>query len=281
MERELYRQLYRIVYDLARGQRTKHVVFPDRLIVMTYFWAVLHDRPVVWACRQAHWPQHSMALPSASTMSRRLRTAAVLELIRRVEQTLNARMPRGSVCFIDAKPLPIGTGSSDPDAQWGYAAGRICKGYKLHAILDEKGVVRDWEIDAMKPREAAVAPRLIERLEGTGTLVGDNAYDSNALYELAGRRQWQLFAPRRKNTQLSVDSRQSPWRLRAHQQFTKEHRKALYVRRSAIERFFATLGNQCGGLNPLPNHLRRLPRVRLWVHAKLILYHLRLLKKAA
>ena len=280
MERELYRQLYRIVYDLARSQRTKFVVWQDRVIVMIYFLAVLHDRLVVWACKRSHWPQ-PVELPSASTMSRRLRSAAVLALIRRVEHALNARIPRGSLCFIDAKPLPIGTASGDPDAQWGYAAGRICKGYKLHAILDEKGSVRDWEIDAMKPREAAVAPRLIERLEGTGTLVGDNAYDSNALYNLAGQRQWQLFAPRRKNTELTVDSRQSPWRLKAHQQFTKEHRRALYVRRSAIERFFATLGNQCGGLNPLPNHIRRLARVRLWVQAKLILYHLRLLKKAA
>jgi hypothetical protein len=52
MEREVYQSLYRVVYDLARVRRTKYVVFPDRVIVLTYFWAVLHDRPVAWACQK-------------------------------------------------------------------------------------------------------------------------------------------------------------------------------------------------------------------------------------
>lgn len=283
MERELHRQLYRVVYDLARTRRTPRVLYPDRVIVTTYFWAVLHDRPVAWACRASSWPAQARldGLPSASTMCRRLRRAEVLELIRRLEQTVLGRLPRSNLCFIDAKPLPIGSCSGDRDAKPGYAAGRIARGYKLHVILDAKGAVRDCHVDAMRPREATIAPRLIRKLRGTGTLVGDNAYDTNKLYDLAGRRGWQLVARRRFGTQLSTHVRQSRWRLRAHRQMAPRQRQALYRQRSAIERFFGCLGNQCGGLGPLPNHVRRLRRVRYWVQAKLILYHLRLLKKAA
>src|SRR5271170_68577 len=194
MERELHRQLYRIVYDLARASRTKYVIYPDRLIVMTHFWAVMHDRPIAWACRAANWPREARigSLPSASTMSRRLRRPGVTALIDRVQNRLPARLPQSNLCFIDAKPLPIGSASGDRQAKAGYAAGRICKGYKLHVILDAKRTVRHWHVQAMSAHEATMAPRLIRSLRGTGTLVGDNAYDSNKLYGLAGQRGWQL-----------------------------------------------------------------------------------------
>jgi hypothetical protein len=282
MERELHRQLYRIVYHLARATRTKHVQFPDRVIVMTYFWAVVHDRPVAWACRHGNWPPQARAthLPSASTMSRRLRRPGVVRLIDRVERSFAARLPRSNLCFIDAKPLPVGNGSGDRDARFGYGGGRIAKGYKLHVILEEKGVVRERRVETMSPREQIVAPKLIGQLQGHGTLVGDNAYDVNKLYTLAGRRGWQLLAPRRRGTRISTHVPQSPWRLRAHRRIPRRQRQTLLRQRGAIERFFGRLGNQCGGLGPLPNHVRGLRRVRQWVQAKLILYHLRLLKTA-
>ena len=39
-----------------------------------------------------------------------------------------------------------------------------------------------------------------------------------------------------------------------------------------VERFFACLGNTGFGLGPLPNWVRRLHRVTLWVAAKMLLY---------
>jgi hypothetical protein len=282
MERELHRRLYRIVYDLARATRTKRVRHADRVIVMVYFWAVLNDRPTVWACRRGNWPDKAqgLALPSASTMSRRLRGPEVRALIDRVERLLQEREPRDWQCYIDAKPLVIGNCSGDRDARFGYAAGRVAKGYKMHVILDAKRIVRHWHLDTMKPHESKVAPRLIDQLPGTGTLVGDNAYDKNKLYRRAGRRGWQLVARRRKGTKLGK-IKHDPWRLRAHRQMTRAQRQELFRRRGAIERFFGQLGNQPGGLGPLPNHVRGLRRVRLWVQAKLILYHLRMPKLAA
>ncbi len=49
-------------------------------------------------------------------------------------------------------------------------------------------------------------------------------------------------------------------------------RDSLLEARKTIERFFGQLGNVGFGLGPLPNWVRRLHRVQLWVHAKLILY---------
>jgi hypothetical protein len=132
----------------------------------------------------------------------------------------------------------------------------------------------------MRPHEASVAPILIEQLQGAGTLAGDNAHDTNKLYDLAGQRGWQLVAPRRAGTNLGK-IRHSRWRYHAHQEIAREERKRLYHQRDAIERFFGCLGNQSGGLSPLPNHVRSLRRVRLWVQAKLLIYHLRLLQRAA
>lgn len=281
MEREAYAALYRIVYDIARTGRTKHVIHSDRLIVMTFFWAVLHDRPISWACKRSNWPRGPLHdLPSASTMSRRLRREPVLQLIKDLFEVVKRRFPQSDLCFIDAKPLPIGNASGDKQAKAGWAAGRIAKGYKLHVILDANGGVRQWAVDAMAPRESKIAPPLIKKLQGSGTLVGDNAYDTNPLYNAAGKRGWQLVAPRRRGTKMGK-VKHSKWRNKAHKQMTKQQRKELYIKRAAIERFFGTLTSYGGGLAPLPAHVRTLRRVRLWVQAKLILYHLRLAKKAA
>lgn len=273
MERELFRRLYLVTYHSGKTRRTRHVVFPDWKIVMTYFWAVLHDRPVAWACQAQHWPvaARDVALPSASTMSRRLRRPAVTSLLEAVEHALRRAMPRDRLVFIDAKPLPIGNSSKDPDARMGYGNGRLVKGYKLHAICDEQHRLVAWTVRPMNEREPTVAPGLVTQLQGRGLIVGDNAYDANPLYDVAGRHGWQLVAPRREGTSLGK-IRHSPWRLIAHQQMPASQRESLLAARKTIERFFGQLGNVGFGLGPLPNWVRRLSRVRLWVHAKLILH---------
>ena len=90
MERELFRALYLIVFEMGRARRSAHVVHRDWKIVVVYLWSVLHDRPVCWACDRHHWPKqaHSLDLPSASTMSRRLRRDAIQSFINDVEATL-------------------------------------------------------------------------------------------------------------------------------------------------------------------------------------------------
>ena len=115
-------------------------------IVLVYFWATLHDRPVAWACEARNWPheRNGFGLPNAATMSRRLRTLCCWTLITGVYDRLRSITPRGlALCRrIDTKPLVVGGFSKDPDAQRGYATGGLARGYKL-AVAWGHSVVPD------------------------------------------------------------------------------------------------------------------------------------------
>ena len=61
--------------------------FSDRVILMVMLWAVLHDRPMAWACQSDNWPDWARPrrLPHASTISRRSRTSTVTAVSSGVE----------------------------------------------------------------------------------------------------------------------------------------------------------------------------------------------------
>jgi hypothetical protein len=107
-------------------------------VVQTYLWAVLHDRPVSWACDKKNWPIYDRRrpLPTSSTMSRRIRTVCIQQLLRTIENALTENRPDYLCRWIDAKPLPIGGSSGDRQAGCGQAAGTKARGYKLYAIAD-------------------------------------------------------------------------------------------------------------------------------------------------
>ena len=130
----------------------------------------------------------------------------------------------------------------------------------------------------MNGSEPLVARVMIKQLESDGDLLGDTLYDSNALYELASERGWQLVAPRQKPKTGLGHRRHSPHRLRsiALLETGSLFGRALYRRRTSIESIFGAMGNVGCGLGPLPNWVRRLPRVRRWVQIKVILHHVRL-----
>lgn len=198
MEATLFRALYRHVWSVAHPPRQR-VQFSDRLIVLVYLWSVLHQRPVTWACDRGHWPggEPPFELPSDSTMSSRLRTVGVQQLIERV--TLAASDLFGDpplVKAVDSKPMTVGAYSKDTDARRGrVGAGQMARGYRLHA-LNHGRVVRHWTLGAMNDHDSAYAPALLARLEGGGGyVVADNAYDSNALHAEAAAAGHQLVAP--------------------------------------------------------------------------------------
>ncbi len=279
MERELYRSLYELAYQLGRARRTKHVVFRDTAIVMVYLWAVLHDRPIRWACRDDHWPsaaRRSLTLPSESTMSRRLRRVEVRRLIDAVEAALCRRRADERTMIIDAKPLPVGPGTKDPDAAAGFAGAGKGKGYKLHLICDSRRIPRAWCVVAMNHNESVIAPSLIDQLPARapfemGQLLGDTAYDCNHLYDRAGVRGWQLHASKRPGRTLG-HRRHSPYRLIAHESTTPAERLRLSNERKGVERCFAHLTAGTLGLKPLPSWVRGLRRVTQWVQMKIIVY---------
>jgi hypothetical protein len=76
---------------------------------------------------------------------------------------------------------------------------------------------------------------------------------------------------KRPGTELG-HRRHSPGRLRSINLLQNEFGKALYKCRDDIERSFGGLTNHGSGLAPLPNWVRRLPRIQCWVQAKLIIH---------
>jgi hypothetical protein len=109
-------------------------------------------------------------------------------------------------------------------------------------------------------------------------LRADANYDSNALYALTASRGGRFVAPRRKPGRGLGHHPQHADRLRAIGELERDPaaRQSHRRWRADIERGFADLCNRAG-LFALPPFVRRLKRVRRWVRAKLLLYHLRLL----
>lgn len=131
MERELFRELKAALRGLGRRRRNRRYTYTDGAILEVYYWAVIHDRPTVWACDPRHWPRglHRGPLPSQSQVSRRLRSPEVGALRERLEQrVLRAGRSPTLVAVVDGKPLPVAGHSTDPHARYGRAAGGKAKG---------------------------------------------------------------------------------------------------------------------------------------------------------
>ena len=133
MERELWNQLYVIVARLDTFWTNG--LYRNAEIVVVYLWAVIHDRPTSWTCESKNWDADPpRRLPPQCTMSRRLRSRGVGQLLDCVEAELGGDPQQWWVQRIDSKPLPIGPHSKDTDAKCGRAAGGFARGYKLHAV---------------------------------------------------------------------------------------------------------------------------------------------------
>jgi DDE family transposase len=261
----------------ARRRGFRWRSFFDWEIVAVYLWAVVHDRPASWACDPANWPEGlwNGQLPSQPTMSRRLQTTEVQQLLADMERRLAALSHGGWVMLVDSKPVTVGPYSKDPDAAWGRARRGWAKGYKLHAIYDRGSFPVAWDLVPLNESEPEVAARLVLSIRrGGGYLLGDKAYDSNPLHDAALAAGCQLVAERKRPKSGLGHRRHSPGRLRSIQLLAQEFGQQLYAFRDQIERNFGWLTNHAAGLAPLPNWLRRIWRVRTWVQAKLIIHAL-------
>lgn len=283
MERELFRALRTALRLLGRRRRSRRFRYTDAAIAEVYCWAVLHDRPVHWACQPRNWPPglRRGPLPSQPVMSRRLRTAQVRRLIDRLERkVLRAGRPAPLACLIDGKPLPIARHSRDPEAGYGRAVGGIAKGYKLHVLIDPAGTVWGWRVAPMNKDERVMAQRLMACLPGEGYLLADANYDSNRLYAAAAARGVQMVAPRRRRGERMGLGHHPQHRARLRSRDMLENRvfdfgARLHRLRGRVEGFLGTLCGTGGGLTCLPSWVRRHRRVRLWVQVKLIFNQLR------
>ncbi len=288
MEAKLYRVVYRFVMSITHVGRAKRQQFSDRTILLVYLWSVLHDRPACWACDPINWPATlDRPLPSDTTLSRRLRSLGVLQLLERVLTAVADLTPAGPVKLIDSKPLLVGAYSKDRDAKRGRLAARqMARGYRLHA-LNHGRAVRFWTLASMNQHDSQVAPQLLEKLSGWGYAVGDNAYDSNALHELSAAQNHQLIAPPQPKVRHLRDAKHNtPQRLHALDVLASPLEFAgqpdrfgigLYNQREAIESGFGELTMM--GLDHLPAWVRGPRRVARWTAGKILLYLIRLAKK--
>lgn len=74
MEHQLWKRIVAVMKVIAKPRNVGRCTFTNEDIVLVWFWSVLHDRPVSWACKRSNWPicLRRRKLPSSSTMSRRL-----------------------------------------------------------------------------------------------------------------------------------------------------------------------------------------------------------------
>lgn len=283
MEHQLWKEIVSVLGEVDKRRRRSVETFSDEQIVKTWFWAVIHDRPVSWACDRRHWPLHERRhqRPSRSTMSRRLRTPSVCGLLEQIERRVLWPTSGASLLWmVDGKPLTISGCSKDRQAGYGRAAGGKAKGYKLHAMVGMDGSIAAWRVAPMNKDERVMAGRMLREAEVRGYVLADGNYDSNRLHEVCvGRGNLQLVTPRRYGPEAGQGHRrQSAGRLRSIALLENpqpEFGQQLMRQRDAIDRYFGRLTNWGGGLTHLPPWVRTHRRVHQWVQAKLILTSLR------
>lgn len=289
MEAKVYHAMSCWLASLAHSPRRKRQQFSDRLIILVYLWSAINDRPVSWACDDDNWPVTLLdhPLPSGATMSRRLRSVGVLQLLERLLTTVTDALPVPLVKTIDSKPLLVGAYSKDRDAKRGRLATRqFARGYRLHALCHGRAV-RSWTIASLNENDSTIGPRLLSRLEGGGYAIGDNAYDTNACHAQAAQRSHQLVAPARFVNRHVRDAKHNrPERLRALDLLASPLERcgqpnafgvALYNARESAESCFGELSMP--GLNYLPAWVRGPRRVALWTAAKLTFQAWRCVKR--
>jgi hypothetical protein len=293
MEDQLWKALYPVFYDeYKRRGRQRRKQFNDAIILLVALWAVLHDRPVRWACRKNNWHGVDIGdLPSPATMSRRLRTLSVQLLLERVFYRFLSAVAADAFCLcrrIDSKPLPVGGFSKDRDARWGYATGGKCKGYKLFCCWGKAPTVPETLMLApLNFSDQSGAIGLIDRLKwlhrgaASGYVLADSTHDTNPLHAHAGAHGLQPITPRKQPGTELGHRQHSPSRLRSIAlleppsipMHNPEARLGpeLYRMRTQIERDYGNLSSFGGGLQPLPSWVRRPHRVALWIILKLII----------
>jgi len=283
MERQLYRSIVQVIKRVNNRTYNSQGTYSVARIVEVWFWAVVHDRPISWACQKSNWPAHlrRKPLPSDATMSRRMRSALVRSFLLQMERrVVRCKSNNNLLWMIDGKPLAISGCSKDRQAGYGRAANGKAKGYKIHVILGKNGSLADWRLAPMNKDERVMAHRMLTKTKIQGYLVADGNYDSNKLYTACDHRgNLQFVAPRRYGPGRGLGNRpQASGRLRSMELLenpTPRFGQWLLDQRDAIERYFGRLTSWGGGLTHLPPWCRTHRRVHRWVQAKMILTSLK------
>lgn len=291
MDTKIWKLICRAIRSADRriartGRRPK---FTDQQIVKMYLWAVGHDRPLCWACDRKHYTTvyRPRQLPSVSQFCRRIKMQRTQQLLEEITKFFLRQQKTAGVAFIDGKPLMVRGHTKDPDAKKGYGENRMGRGYKLHAVVTQDGWFKGFAIHSLNVSEPRTAHSLLDAIPPGMLILADGSYDSGPLYQFVHDRRSFLLTKLRcpkGSDEKHLFKRICPARRAAiflWEDYPDLCEKTLKTR-IEIERVFAALTSFGGGLSPLPAWVRRLPRVRRWVTAKIVIYHARLfLRKAA
>lgn len=255
--------------------------YRDTTIVAMYLWSVAHDRPLRWACHRGHYAGvfRPRQLPSYSQFCKRIRTPRCEAILQRVHERLSRIEAMSTLSFLDGRAMRVGPYTKDRDAARGRVPGGMARGYKLHAWSTPDGRIPVWSVMPLNVSEKAVAGELLRYHRTDGVILADGNYDAGWLYDRVAADGGQLLTPLPENVG-GGHRPQSSARLAAARAWNAGV-EFLYRQRLTAERTFAHSSSYGGGLGPLPAWVRTLARVRRWIGAKLILYHVRLsLRKA-
>jgi len=260
------------------GRRT---TYSDVLIVAMYFWAVWHDRPLCWAAQREHYGSmfRPRRLPSRSQFCRRVRSARCAALVAAVQQRLAQSTVPTPFMFLDGRAFPVGPDSTDPDARPGRCSGGFARGYKLHALVTEDGRFPRIRVTPLNAGETCIAREMVAEATLGGVVLADGNYDDSRLYDAVSQRGALLFTPLPENA--GQGNHYQAWSRLLAAQVWAHGVPPFYGRRRAVERYFGQLSAFGGGLAPLPAWVRTLPRVQLWITAKVAIYHARLVARRA
>lgn len=290
---KLYREIRRACKPVVRSRRVgRPRVYRTDEILAVWVFAALMDWPISvtqrkltsppvswWLRRHWGWPSR---VPSVATLTRRAKRGDFRWLLRRVLRRLHRRLgrrPTGCV-VMDSTFLLTGPYSRDPDSRYTCHGGKWYRGYALHAICDECGVLWAWHVTSANVQEMKVARRLIRRLSLCGSrlkfVVADCGYDSEPLHQLVRRRVGaQLLAPvNLRGAKTDRWRKRQPGRDAAYRILGTTRGQLLLNKRSAIERWNSWFKGS-SNVSMLPYHVRRLRRVRRWVDLKLAVFFVR------
>lgn len=271
-------RLWTIVCELVPTDKpSRNQKFSSREILLVMVWAVLHDRPMCWACQPENWPEdrRPAALPHPSTISRRRRQTGVQQLIDACHQksveAFGTPKAHDSWAIIDGMPLLVSDFSKDPDARNGRAYRHWGRGYKLHSVLTNRGMVQRFEVLPLNVNERKPAARLLPGLERcVRRVLADGNYDGQPLHRCLEGRKLKLYTPLINNY---AGLRTHPRRRKLQRIMSKPIGDKIRKLRDQIERQFGLFGNLGFGFKGLPNWVRRLHRVTDWMTLKILLYH--------
>jgi len=279
MDSQVWRTVYRTIVAanrrVPRSGRTPR--YSDSLIVAMYLWTVWHDRPLCWASDRLHYNTlfRPRALPSNSQFCKRLKTVRVQQVLQEVHNRLANTSAAAEFTMVDGRILRVGSYSKDPDARRSHVPGGFGRGYRLHAWGTQDQRIPLWSVMPLNVDERAVAMVLADQVPPAPLALADANYDSGPLYDRLAERGISLLTPMRRANPGGGHRRPSPARLAAAHEW-KGMAGYVYRERGEIERQFGHQVWTAGGLGPLPGWVRRLPRVRMWIGAKLIIHHARL-----